>query len=130
MADVRAVPDEVQINGTPREPVTDPTLGVDVPRAAAAPAKHRLVTIGDSLTHGFMSAAIFRTDLSWPAIIAHELGLVLDPAPGAASGSEFRYPHYEPPGGPGGLPFDLERVVRAFERRFGANLDFSEIVPA
>ena len=44
--------------------------------------KNRLVTIGDSLTHGFMSAAIFRTDLSWPAIVAYELGLVWRPGRG------------------------------------------------
>ena len=30
MADRRAVPDEVEIHTSPREPVTDPTLGIDV----------------------------------------------------------------------------------------------------
>jgi|GEM_PF-5154915 len=49
---------------------------------------HRLVTIGDSLTHGFMSGAIFRTDLSWPAIVASELGL---------SAEQFAFPTYELP---------------------------------
>ena len=121
MADVRTVPDEVQIHDTPREPVTDPTLGVDVPRAGAAPAMHRLVTVGDSLTHGFMSAAIHRTDLSWPAITAYELGL---------TAGQFTYPTYEWPTGPGGLPLDLERLARAFEGRYGDRLDFWEIVGA
>jgi hypothetical protein len=82
---------------------------------------HRLVTIGDSLTHGFMSAAIHRTDISWPAIAAYELGL---------TSAQFTYPTYEWPAGPGGLPLDLERLARAFEDRFGAKLDFWEVVTA
>ena len=120
-SDKRAIPAEVQISLNPREPVTDPTLGIAVPPRDAKPAKHRLVTIGDSLTHGFMSAAVFRTDLSWPAITAYELGLGID---------EFQFPTYEWPTGPGGLPFDLERFVRAFERRYGDRLDFWEIIGA
>ncbi len=121
MADVHPVPDEVLINDIPREPVTDPTLGIDVPRAPSRPARHRLVTVGDSLTHGFMSAAVHRTDLSWPAITAYELGL---------TAGQFTYPTYEWPSGPGGLPLDLERLARAFEARFGDRLDFWEIVSA
>ena len=112
----------MRIRGRPREPVTDPTLGIEVPRAEPRrPAKHRLVTIGDSLTEGFMSAAVYRTDLSWPAIAAYELGL---------GAEEFRFPTYEWPAGPGGLPLDLERFARAFEKRFGDRLDFWEIVAA
>lgn len=121
MANPRATPDEVQISTSPREPVTDPTLGIEVPRGAAAKTKHRLVTVGDSLTQGFMSAAVHRTDLSWPAITAYELGL---------SAEQFAFPTYEWPTGPGGLPLDLERLARSFEKRFGAHLDFWEIVTA
>ena len=121
MANQRDIPDEVTINTTPREPVTDPTLGIAVPAGEARPAKHRLVTIGDSLTHGFMSAAVSRTDLSWPAIVAYELGLGAD---------QFTFPTYEKPDGPGGLPLNLERLARSFEKRFGAKLDFWEIVTA
>ena len=121
MASRRAIPDEVQIHTTPREPVTDPTLGIEVAPAAAGAPRHRLVTIGDSLTHGFMSAAVNRTDLSWPAITAYELGLTAD---------QFTFPTYEWPTGPGGLPLDLERLARAFEKRFGAHLDFWEVVTA
>jgi hypothetical protein len=68
-----------------------------------------------------MSAAVYRTDLSWPAIVAYELGLSAD---------EFRFPLYEWPSGPGGLPLDLERLARAFEQRYGDRLDFWEIVSA
>ena len=122
MANPRTVPDEVEIRTSPRKPETDPTLGIAVaPGAATGPAKHPLVTLGDSLTQGFMSAAVHRTDVSWPAIVAYELGL---------SAEQFTFPTYEWPTGPGGLPLDLERLARAFEKRFGAHLDFWEIVTA
>jgi hypothetical protein len=120
-ADRRTTPADLEIHSAPRRPVSDPTLGIDVPRAAARPAKHRLVTIGDSLTHGFMSGAVYRTDLSWPAIIAYELGLRDD---------EFRFPTYEWPNGPGGIPLDLERLARSFGARFGSRLDWWEVVRA
>jgi len=109
------IPREVKIRHEPRRPETDPTLGIPVAvEAPAQPAGHRFVTLGDSLTHGFMSGAIHRTDLSWPAITAFELGL---------TAQEFTYPTYEWPTGPGGLPLDLERLAREFDRRFGSKLD-------
>jgi hypothetical protein len=118
----RTTPTELVMHRESRAPETDPTLGlpVELPEAVE-PFAHRLVTIGDSLTHGFMSAAIHRTDISWPAIVAYELGL---------QSPQFRFPTYEWPTGPGGLPFDLERLARAFESRFGSRLDFWEIVTA
>lgn len=69
-------PDDVVVTATAREPVTDPTLGIAVAAAGADAAvpPNRLVTIGDSLTQGFQSGAVFHTDLSWPAIVAWELG--------------------------------------------------------
>jgi hypothetical protein len=75
------------------------------------------VTIGDSLTQGFMSGAVHRTDLSWPAITAFELGLTAE---------QFTFPTYEWPSGPGGLPLDLERLAREVDRRFGSRLDILE----
>jgi hypothetical protein len=51
---------------------------------------------------------------------AYELGML----------DTFRYPVYEPPGGPGGLPIDIERALRAFESRFGSELNWYEIVGA
>lgn len=117
----RDTPAEVHINTEPREPVTDPTLGIAVTAPVGSASAHRLVTLGDSLTHGFMSAAIHRTDISWPAMVAYELGL---------GAEQFRFPTYEWPTGPGGLPLDLERLARAFERRFGPKLDFWEVVSA
>jgi hypothetical protein len=114
------LPAGLEIRREPREPQFDPTLGIEVEVDRPGTPRNRLVTIGDSVTHGFMSGAIFRTDLSWPAIVAYELGTL----------RTFRRPVYEPPDGPGGIPLDLERALRAFESRFGSKLDWYEIVPA
>ncbi|MGH8574562.1 MAG: hypothetical protein ACREX8_18600, partial [Gammaproteobacteria bacterium] len=65
---------EVTITTKAREPVWDPTLGIAVQGTWQGTAQHRLVSIGDSLTQGFASGAAFRTDLSYSAIIAYELG--------------------------------------------------------
>ncbi len=98
-----------------REPVQDPTLRIPVNRdwEGKPEPRHRLVTIGDSLTHGFQSGAIFSTDISFPAIIAHELGW----------GGGFRHPSYP---GYGGLPLNIELLLRELEERFGKNLDWWE----
>ncbi len=111
------VPDEVaRLAGSePREPRTDPTLGIEVPDPEPAPAAgHRLVTIGDSLAHGFQSAAIYNTDLSFGAVIAYELGWF----------DRFRYPRYP---GLGGLPLNVEYLLRELELRFGTTLNLFEI---
>lgn len=99
----------------PREPCSDPTLGISVEPASGAPPKHRLVAIGDSLAHGFQSGAIFNTDISFPAIVAYELGWI----------DRFRYPRYGGPGG--GLPFNIEYLLRDFESRFGAETSLLEL---
>ncbi len=100
-----------------REPVTDSTLGVEVGTAWEGEPRHRLVTIGDSLTHGFQSGAIFNTGLSYPAIIAYELGWA----------ERFRYPSYD---GFGGLPFNIELLLRDLEGRYGRKVDWWETAPA
>ena len=68
------MPDTVRITKAPREPEARSDLDVEVTVEAKGTPTHRLVTIGDSLTHGFQSGAIYNTDLSFPAIIASELG--------------------------------------------------------
>ena len=75
------------------------------------------MTIGDSLTHGFQSGAIYNTDLSYPAIIARELGW----------GSQFRYPTYS---GFGGLPLNIEWLIRELEHSFGDRIDWWELALA
>ena len=67
-------PPEVQVTDEPREPVQDPRLGIDLEVTVQGTSRHRLVVIGDSLSHGFQSGAIYNTDISYPAIIAYEMG--------------------------------------------------------
>jgi hypothetical protein len=106
-------PEDVEIHSQAREPVTDPTLGIAVNVNREGTPRHRLVTIGDSLTQGFQSGAIFNTKLSYPRIIARELGW-----------KQFRYPTY---GGPGnGLPINLEHLARQIENKLGETIDWWE----
>jgi len=76
---------------------------VDLPKLDGTP-RHRLVTLGDSLTHGFHHLAICDTDLSYPALIAYELG----------SYDRFSRPRYE--NETGGLPLNLEYLARRFDK--------------
>jgi hypothetical protein len=113
-------PPDVVVTDRTRPRIEDPTLGQplgtpgpDVPELVAEPA-HRLVTIGDSLTHGLTSGAVFRTDLSWPAIAARSLGIAM------------AVPSY---GGPlGGLPINLEGLLRALQDKFGDGLNPLELL--
>lgn len=112
-------PPDVVVTDTLRPPIDDPTLGEplgppspDAPPLAASP-DHLLVTVGDSITHGLTSGAVFRTDLSWPSLVAGGLGI-----PG------FTVPSY---GGPlGGLPLNLEGLLRRLQEQFGDELNFLE----
>jgi hypothetical protein len=96
-----------------RTPVDDPGLGLPLPPAGPGEPPHRIVAIGDSLTHGFQSGAVFNTDISYPAIIAHELGW-----------DGYRYPRYA---GLGGLPFNIELLLRELEAQFGGEIDPWEV---
>jgi hypothetical protein len=111
-------PDSVEIRSEAREPTFDPRAGTPaLPAAAAPPAAHRLVVVGDSLAQGFMSGAIHETKLCFPKIIAWEMGW----------DDRLRVPTY---GGPGGLPLNLEYLVRRLEQRFGARMGWWEIAAA
>ncbi|MBD2337098.1 hypothetical protein H6G64_08850 [Calothrix sp. FACHB-156] len=116
MLDPKTPPDVV-VRLQPRKPVTDPTLGISVTVSKVGTPKNRLVTLGDSITHGFQSGAIFDTQLSYPVIIAKELGW-----------GEMRYPTY---GGPkDGLPLNLERLANDLDKQFGSNINPLEFVAA
>ena len=74
-------PDDVIVTDKRADPINDPTVGqplgtpgADLPTVPADPA-HLLVTIGDSLTHGISSGAVFHTDLTWPALVAAGVGI-------------------------------------------------------
>ncbi|WP_030266178.1 hypothetical protein [Streptomyces violens] len=101
-----------------RVPVSDPTLAIEITgREWQGQPRHRLVAIGDSLTQGFQSGSVFHTDLSFPAIIAHEMGW----------SASFRYPSYN---GHGGLPLNIELLLRDLEARYGREVDWWEMAPA
>jgi hypothetical protein len=104
---IRAIED-----GYRRDPVVDPTLNLDVPERGGPEPKHRLVVIGDSLSHGFQSGAVFNTDLSFPAIVATELGW-----PG------YHCPRYS---GFGGVGLNIEFLLRDLEDRFGSSVSVWE----
>src|SRR6478609_3873331 len=107
-------PASVEVKASARAPVTDPTLGIpSPPPPLPAPARHRLVTLGDSITQGFQSGAVFHTELSFPRLIANELGL----------GDTFRFPRYP---GTGGLPLNIEFIVRRLEQTFGEHIAWWE----
>ena len=110
-------PNDVIVQSDAREPVTDPTLGISVNVNRQGTPRHRLVTLGDSLSHGFQSGAIFNTKLSYPMLIAREMGW----------DKNLRYPSY---GGPGdGLPLNLERLARQLEQQYGNDIDWWDFAP-
>lgn len=114
-----ATPEDVVVTDTSPPRLIDPTLGValgnpvdGLPEVPADPAS-TLVTIGDSLTHGVTSGAVFHTTLSWPAQVAGALGV-----------RDFAVPHY---GGPlDGLPLNIETLLRRLEQNFGDDLSLVE----
>ncbi|WP_026734119.1 hypothetical protein [Fischerella sp. PCC 9605] len=117
LSEERKTPSDVQVQFEARKPIIDPTLGIPVNVKKVGTPQHRLVTIGDSITHGFQSGAIFNTRLSYPAIIAREMGW-----------NQLRYPTYDSPGD--GLPLNLESLARNLQQQFGDNINFSEFVSA
>ncbi len=76
---------------------------------------HRLVCLGDSLTQGFRSGAIFEPHLSFAAIVAWEMGL---------AEAEFRHPSFA---GEGGLPVNIELLLRRLDLEFGHRLQLWEL---
>ncbi len=78
------------------------------------PAK--LVAIGDSLTEGFLSGSIFKAQFSYPAMLARSLGE-----------ANFRVPDFS---GEGGLPVNLENVLRLLYGRYGTPLNWMDVIPA
>lgn len=112
-------PTDVHVTDVAPPRITDPTLGVALGTsfdAAAMPAaEHRLITLGDSLTHGVSSGAVGDTANSWPGQVAAALGI-----------GDFAQPTY---GGPlGGLPLNFEAIVRGLQKEFGSGVNWFERV--
>lgn len=76
----------------------------------------KLVAIGDSLSQGFQSGSIWKTHLSYPAMLARCL-----------EDTSFNFPDFS---GEGGLPFNLEILVRLLARRYGDCVNWLEFIPA
>ena len=81
------------------------------------PEKHALVAMGDSLALGFQNGGIFRSDLSFPAMIARSM----DPQPA------FETPSFVMQGG---IPLNLDVLVRGLEERFGPEISWNESMAA
>ena len=112
-------PDDVVVTDVRAEPIDDPTVGQplgtpdgDLPTVPPDPA-HLLVTVGDSLTHGVSSGAVFHTDLSWPALVAVGVGA-----------SDFKVPVYRGP--LDGLPLNIEALLHQLQQKFGDDLSLFE----
>lgn len=71
----------------------------------------KLFTIGDSISQGFMSLAAARTELSFSTLLARSLGMV----PGT---DDYPIPTW----GAGGLPLNIESLMRTLQRRFGSDV--------
>ena len=107
-------PPDVLVGDSRSARIDDPTLGIGVRRTDGAPPPpdpaHPLATVGDSLTHGMISGAVYKTNLSWPALVARSLAL-----------PTFAVPSYDGP--LGGLPFNIEGLLRELQNRYGTQLN-------
>ncbi|MBW4590425.1 hypothetical protein G7B40_035095 [Aetokthonos hydrillicola Thurmond2011] len=110
-------PIDVRIRFEARKPITDPTLGIPVNISRIGTPRNRLVAIGDSVTQGFKSGGIYDTKLSYPAIIAREMGW-----------NSLRYPTYDGP--EDGLPLNIERLAENLQRSFGNSIDWFDFLQA
>jgi len=76
----------------------------------------KLFTIGDSISQGFMSGAAAQTNLCYSTLIADLMKL-----------RDYQYPNVW---GAGGLPLNLEKVLRALAKQFGSNINGFDWVAA
>lgn len=74
----------------------------------------KLFTIGDSISQGFMSGAAAQTNLSYSTLLAKKLGIL--PA-------DYFFPSVWQNGG---LPVNIENILRALNKRYGSNIRGTE----
>ncbi|MEX1062850.1 MAG: hypothetical protein WEC12_04550 [Balneolaceae bacterium] len=77
---------------------------------------HRLTAMGDSMAQGFKNGGIYRTDLSFPSLLASALG----------THTRFDTPSFS---GQGGLPLNLEVLVRGLSEQYGTSISWNEYLP-
>jgi len=82
----------------------------------------KIFTIGDSVSQGFMSGAAARTDLSYSSLLARALGLF--PGSRSSGKTDYFYPEWKK----GGLPINLEAIVRRVCQRYGHDISGLEWV--
>ena len=70
----------------------------------------KLVTIGDSISQGFMSVGAARTDLSYSTIIAKSFGI--------AGTNDYHYPTWPL----GGIPLNFEVLLRHLSKYYGDDI--------
>lgn len=75
---------------------------------------NRLVCLGDSLTQGFQSGAVFNNKLNYPAFLAQAMGI-----------KQFKQASFS---AQSGLPFNLEMLLKGIEYEFGPTIEWDEIV--
>ncbi|MEX0770842.1 MAG: hypothetical protein WD035_08925 [Balneolaceae bacterium] len=78
---------------------------------------HKLAVIGDSMGQGFQNGGIYRTDLSFPALLVR----CFEPP------TRFEVPSFS---AQGGIPLNLEVLVRGLSEEFGNTLTWKHYVPA
>ena len=71
--------------------------------------KHKLVAMGDSMAQGFKNGGVFRTDLSFPAILARSMG----------NGITFEKPSFS---AQAGIPINMEVLIRGLEEELGSEV--------
>ena len=80
--------------------------------------KHRLVTIGDSITQGVRSGAAVDGSLAWPSFLAEAMGIA----------DTFRCPTIADPDL--GLPINLEALIGHLSKHYGKKLSWYEVAAA
>ncbi|MFU8811744.1 MAG: hypothetical protein ACNA78_02185 [Balneolaceae bacterium] len=79
--------------------------------------QYPLVAIGDSLSQGFKNGGIYRTDLSFPAMLARAMGVE----------KQFEIPSFT---AQTGIPINMEMLVRGLSDEVGDTLSWHEYMRA
>ncbi|MCC5913153.1 MAG: hypothetical protein JJU46_02150, partial [Balneolaceae bacterium] len=79
--------------------------------------KHRLAAMGDSMAQGFNNGGIYRTELSFPAILARSLG----------KSTKFDAPSFT---AQAGIPINMEVLIRGLEEELGSEITLWNSVQA
>ncbi|TVR15411.1 MAG: hypothetical protein EA391_10735 [Balneolaceae bacterium] len=79
--------------------------------------KHKLVAMGDSMAQGFKNGGIYRTDLSFPALLARSMGSTV----------QFDQPSFS---AQAGIPINIEILIRGLAEKYGDEISLRNSLPA